>query len=81
MVKIHLIVSVGSAVVRRLLVGILRDCSLRPLRRWRQILGRRRRLGGRRLLVTGRLVVHQVHEVGGRPTLRILEDVAKEDYN
>ena len=79
LVKIHLIVSVGSAVVRRLLVGILRDCSLRPLRR--QILCRRRRLGGRRLLVTGRLVAHQVHEVGGRPTLRILEDVTKEDYN
>ena len=79
LVKTHLIVSVGSAVILRLLVGILRDCSLRPLRR--QILGGRRRLGGRRLLVTGRLVVHQVHEVGGRPTLRILEDVAKEDNN
>ena len=79
LVKIHLIVSVGSAVVMRLLVGILRNCSLRPLRR--QILGRRRRLGGRRLLVAGRLVVHQVHEVGGRSALRILEDVAKEDNN
>ena len=79
MVNIHLIVRVGSAVVMRLLVGILRDCSLRPLRR--QILGGRRRLGGRRLLVAGRLVAHQVHEVGGRPTLRILKDVAKEDYN
>ena len=79
MVNIHLIVSVGSAVVRRLLVGILRYCNLRPLRR--QILGGRRRLGGRRLLVTGRLVTHQVHEVGGRPTLSILEDVAKEDNN
>ena len=79
LVNIHLIVSVGSAVVMRLLVGILRNCSLRPLRR--KILGRRRRLGGRRLLVTGRLVVHQVHEVGGRSALRILEDVAKEDYN
>ena len=79
LISIHLIVSVGSAVVLRLLVGILRDCSLRPLRR--QILGGRRRLGGRRLLVTGRLVVHQVHEVGGWPALSILEDVAKEDYN
>ena len=79
MVKIHLIVSVGSAIILRLLVGILRDGSLWPLRR--QILGGRRRLGGRRLLVTGRLVVHQVHEVGGRSALRILEDVAKEDSN
>ena len=79
MVKIHLIVSVGSAVVLRLLVGILRDGSLRPRRG--QVLGRRRRLGGRRLLVTGRLGGHQVHEVRGRPALRILEDVAKEDYN